>query len=149
MSENRYEMFIELDALEASGGNGKPVTRAEMQGLALFMGLPPMAQRVHARLGRLERMADRVIAVGEQLDDLQQDGVIDATQAGRFREMSIRARNLSEAGAELTAPAESGVSEGFEYLWSDAFVGSEWDELREEARSAFTALRPEDDPWLG
>lgn len=149
MSVSRYEMFIELDALEAAGGNGKPVTRAEMQGLALFMGLPPMAQRVHARLGRLERMADRVVAIGEQLDDLQEEGVIDATQAGRFREMSIRARNLSAGGAQLTAPAEIDVSEGFEYLWGDAFVGDEWDGLREEARSAFTALRPEDDPWLG
>jgi hypothetical protein len=142
-------MFFELDALEASGGNGKPMTRAEMQGLALFMGLPPMAQRVHARLGRLERMADRVLAVGEKLDDLQDEGVIDATQAGHFREMCIRARALTKGGAQLTAPAESDVSDGFAYLWGDAFVGSEWDELRIEARAAFTTLRPEGDPWLG
>lgn len=149
MSDSRYEMFGELDALEASGEKEKPITRAEMQGLALFMGLPPMALRVHARIGRLERMAKRVQMVGGRLDDLRAEGVIDATQAGRFREMALRTDELLAGGASLTAAPEKDVAEAFAFLWSDAFTEAEWDRVRRDARAAFTALRPEDDPWLG
>jgi len=143
-----YEMFGALDALEAGGYGDRPATRAELQGLALMMGLAPMAHRVHAQVGRLKSVRDRVLTVAAQLDELREQGVIDDTQAGRFRELSLRVRELAERQPDPNSKAQ-GAPAAFEFLWSDAFEDEAWERVRREARLAFTALRPEDDPWLG
>jgi hypothetical protein len=143
-----YEMFGALDALEAAGYGDQPATRAELQGLALMMGVAPMAHRVHAQAGRLKQVRDRVLTVAAQLDELREQGVIDETQAGRFRELSVRVRELAERQPDPNSKAV-GAPAAFEFLWSGVFEDELWERVRHEARLAFTALRPEDDPWVG
>jgi hypothetical protein len=148
VSNSRYEMFGELDALEAAQYGDKPATRAELQGLALMMGLAPLAHRVHAQVGRLAQVRDRVLTVGAMLDELREQGVIDDTQAGRFRELCLRTEALAKRQPDPNSKAV-GAPAAFEFLWSDAFEDEIWERVRREARLAFTALRPEDDPWVG
>jgi hypothetical protein len=128
--------------------NGRPATRAELQGLSLIMGCAPMAHRVHAHAGVLQRVLDRVLTIGPGIAELEAAEVLTATEAGRFRELYARTRTLAARDGGM-CPPQSETAAGFAFLWSDAFEDDGWDGVRQVGRAAFTALRPAEDPWVG
>ena len=146
---SRFAFFPKLAAIQAGKAKDMPMTRAELQGLAMVIAADPAAQRVHAADERLHLFVERVIEVDGELNQLVKDGEITQTQAGRFREMSgwVKALDAREGGA---VPPKEERSKGFEFLWSDALENDDqWHAARLSARAAFSAMRADDDPWIG
>jgi hypothetical protein len=116
--------------------------------LALMsLGGPPQAQRHHARVGTLQRACQAMEGLPERLPALQAAGLLDATQATELRGLSEQLAGLRTGWRDRIPPEPEDA--GFDFLWSAAFEDEEWERLRRSARSAFTALRGRDNPWVG
>ena len=118
-------------------------TKTQLRLAAMNLACAPLAHRRYVQLGMLQRAAQTVEEKGGQAQELQEAGVLDASQAELLTSLHEELTKLRESNEDYMQERIAGPRE---FLFTDALEDEDWHKVRHLARSSYTSLREDREP---